>query len=62
MGPYYDSIHLMVRQLPEPPEHHVEADRTGGTAKAALSWVRTSLLAELLRILKQPVRRTWAVD
>jgi len=66
MGPYYDSIYLMVRQLPEPPEHHREADGSGCTAPIS-TWqsaraVALVWLKELLRILKQPVRRTWAVD
>lgn len=66
MGPYYDSIYLMVRQLPEPPEHHRETDAPECTSSVS-AWRNSRAAAqvwlqELRRILKQPVRRTWAVD
>ena len=71
MGPYYDSIYLMVRQLPEPPEHHREAEMPGSATPnfawrsvttAARARLRNALFVELPRVLKQPLRRSWASE
>ena len=75
MGPYYDSLYLMVRQLPERPEHHRDANaprsalpiRAGrGVAPVPRRRVsaasRFAFFGELIRILRQPLRRSWASE
>ena len=75
MGPYYDSIYLMVRQLPEPPDYLSEADaptrarpiRAGRVVaqvprRRASTTSRFAFFGELIRILRQPLHRSWASE
>ena len=70
MGPHYDSIYFMIRQLPEPPRYVSRSDAPRGTSAMA-TWQRFNAaprppklgllsivpFGDLIRILKQPLSR-----